>query len=82
MIYGEHEGRRGQNSLVQGTKGYRGPDLDREDFWRRDKKPRDVGDSQLLEDISIASEVSSSPCALKMKNKFACLKFSVNFAEP
>lgn len=46
LLDGKHEGRRGQNYLVHGTRGYRGPALDREDFWRGDKKTRDVGDSQ------------------------------------
>lgn len=46
------------------------------------EKPGDVGDSQWHADVSIAFEVCSTPRALKMKNKFACIKFSVNFAQP
>lgn len=46
------------------------------------KKLKDVGDSQWHADISTVFEVCSTLCELKIKNKFACIKFSVNFAQP
>lgn len=46
------------------------------------KKTKDVGDSRWHEDVSIAFEGCLALCALKTKNKFTGIKFSVNFTQP
>lgn len=54
--------------------------------WQRTLLKRlrslEVGDSWGHADVSTAFEVCSTHCALKMRNKFAHTKFSVNFAQP